>query len=98
MSQPPKKNAFVIHAFKQQPPKDTDMPVRSWKKLHEAITQIFNEDAGALSFEELYRTGYNMVLHKHGDTLYQNVEGLFRERSTALCEKAAPRLHTPVAS
>ena len=27
MSQPPKKNAFVIHAFKQQPPKDTDMPV-----------------------------------------------------------------------
>ena len=32
--------------------------VRSWKKLHEAITQIFNEDAGALSFEELYRTGY----------------------------------------
>mmetsp|Transcript_45047 Transcript_45047/g.107378 ORF Transcript_45047/g.107378 Transcript_45047/m.107378 type:complete len:745 (-) Transcript_45047:96-2330(-) len=88
MSQPPKKNAFVIHAFKQQPPKDTDMPVRSWKKLHEAITQIFNEDAGALSFEELYRTGYNMVLHKHGDLLYQNVEELFRERSVALCEKA----------
>ena len=31
---------------------------------------------------------YNMVLHKHGDTLYQNVEELFRERSVALCEKA----------
>ena len=41
---------------------------------------------------------YNMVLHKHGDTLYQNVEELFRERSVALCEKARhapPPLYHP---
>jgi hypothetical protein len=26
--QPTNKNAFVIHAFKQQPPKDPDLPKR----------------------------------------------------------------------
>ena len=62
---------------------------RSWEKLQDAIQQIFNENAGELSFEELYRTGYNMVLHKHGDMLYQNVETVLKERSGALCEKVA---------
>ena len=40
-----------------------------------------------MSFEELYRTGYNMVLHKHGDVLYNNVETVLKERSSTLCEK-----------
>ena len=62
---------------------------RSWEKLQDAIQQIFNENAGELSFEELYRTGYNMVLHKHGDMLYQNVETVLKERSGTLCEKVA---------
>jgi hypothetical protein len=122
--QPANKNAFVIHAFKNQPPKDPDLPrrcvlptnarsgrrrrllksaqstasravccngrgtlCRSWEKLQDAIQQIFNEDAGKLSFEELYRTGYNMVLHKHGDLLYNNVELALKERSCTLCER-----------
>jgi len=84
---PPKKKPFVIHAFKQQPPKDPDMPERSWDMLKSAILQIFTENAGDLSFEELYRTGYNMVLHKFGEMLYSNVEKLLRERSTLLCER-----------
>jgi len=90
--QPANKSAFVIHAFKQQPPKDPDLPRRSWDKLEDAIQQIFNENAGDLSFEELYRTGYNMVLHKHGDVLYNNVETVLKERSSLLCEKVA--VHT----
>jgi hypothetical protein len=60
---------------------------RSWEKLEDAIQQIFNENAGDLSFEELYRTGYNMVLHKHGDMLYTNVERVLKERSCLLCDK-----------
>jgi cullin 3 len=47
--------------------------------------QIFNKNAGHLSFEELYRTGYNMVLHKHGETLYSNVENLLKQRSEEIC-------------
>jgi len=60
--------------------------------LEDAIKQIFNENAGDLSFEELYRTGYNMVLHKHGDLLYNNVETVLKERSSVLCEMVA--VHT----
>uniref|UniRef100_A0A7S0ECD9 Cullin family profile domain-containing protein n=1 Tax=Hanusia phi TaxID=3032 RepID=A0A7S0ECD9_9CRYP len=82
-----KKSAFVIHAFKTQPPKDANMPKRSWEKLEAAIIQIFNENAGELSFEELYRTGYNMVLHKHGDMLYNNVDATLKKRSIELCER-----------
>mmetsp|Transcript_9527 Transcript_9527/g.18629 ORF Transcript_9527/g.18629 Transcript_9527/m.18629 type:complete len:744 (+) Transcript_9527:126-2357(+) len=89
MSQGPRKGAFVIHAFKSAPPKDSDMPHKHWGKLRDAIMQIFNENAGELSFEELYRTGYNMVLHKFGDFLYSNVENLLTERSKELCEVVA---------
>ena len=60
---------------------------RSWEKLADAIQQIFDENAGDLSFEELYRTGYNMVLHKFGDVLYNNVEAVLKDRSCLLCEK-----------
>ena len=59
----------------------------SWEKLEGAIIQIFNENAGELSFEELYRTGYNMVLHKHGDMLYNNVDATLKRRSMELCER-----------
>ena len=62
-------------------------PIRSWDKLEDAIQHIFHENAGELSFEELYRTGYNMVLHKYGDLLYKNVETILKDRSCMLCEK-----------
>uniref|UniRef100_A0A7S0Z679 Cullin family profile domain-containing protein n=1 Tax=Hemiselmis tepida TaxID=464990 RepID=A0A7S0Z679_9CRYP len=89
MSQPPGKKGplVMIHAFKPPLEKDKDMVTRSWDKLKSAILKIFNEEAGELSFEELYRTGYNMVLHKHGDRLYQHVEDLLKERSQELCAK-----------
>lgn len=58
---------------------------RNWDMLSNAIEQIFSENAGHLSFEELYRTGYNMVLHKHGDALYSNIEELLKSRSEKIC-------------
>mmetsp|Transcript_51346 Transcript_51346/g.125176 ORF Transcript_51346/g.125176 Transcript_51346/m.125176 type:complete len:748 (+) Transcript_51346:224-2467(+) len=85
MSMPPKQGKIVIHALKQTPDKDPKMVERSWDKLSGAINQIFNENAGHLSFEELYRTGYNMVLHKHGDALYNSVEELLKKRSEEIC-------------
>ena len=38
-----------------------------------AIGEIHNKNASSLSFEELYRNAYNLVLHKHGDLLYAGV-------------------------
>jgi cullin 3 len=56
---------------RRPPPKNqTD---KTWKILEDAIREIHNQNASGLSFEELYRNAYNMVLHKHGDRLYAGV-------------------------
>lgn len=35
---------------------------------------IYAQQSSQLSYEELYRTAYQMVLHKHGEMLYDNVK------------------------
>ncbi|KAK6519855.1 Cullin-3 [Arthrobotrys conoides] len=52
----------------------------SWALLSEALQQIYERDASNLSFEELYRTAYKMVLKKHGDPLYNSVNELVKTR------------------
>ena len=52
---------------------DPNFGDNAWKLLKKAILEIFNQNASGLSFEELYRTAYNMVLHKFGDKLYQGL-------------------------
>ena len=46
---------------------------KTWQTLHNAIHQIHKQNASGLSFEELYRNAYNMVLHKFGDKLYNGL-------------------------
>eukprot|EP00002_Diphylleia_rotans_P010880 TRINITY_DN2153_c0_g1_i1.p1 TRINITY_DN2153_c0_g1~~TRINITY_DN2153_c0_g1_i1.p1 ORF type:complete len:735 (+),score=155.04 TRINITY_DN2153_c0_g1_i1:83-2287(+) len=43
----------------------------SWELLQVAIRRIFTRNSSELSFEELYRNGYNMVIHKQGERLYK---------------------------
>lgn len=45
-----------------------------WNTIKEAINKIYQKQASSLSYEELYRTAYNLVLHKHGDLLYNGVK------------------------
>ncbi|PKY45991.1 Cullin-domain-containing protein [Rhizophagus irregularis] len=45
----------------------------NWDRLAQAIREIHKKNASILSFEELYRNAYNMVLHKNGDKLYNGV-------------------------
>ncbi|KAH3686489.1 hypothetical protein WICPIJ_002528 [Wickerhamomyces pijperi] len=47
-----------------------------WSTLSQSILQILNQNAGSLSFEELYRKGYNIVLKKHGGILYESIGGV----------------------
>jgi cullin 3 len=47
---------------------------KTWKLLKGAIHEIHKQNASGLSFEELYRNAYNMVLHKHGDILYNGLK------------------------
>ncbi|PVU98881.1 hypothetical protein BB559_001201 [Furculomyces boomerangus] len=39
--------------------------------LESAIEDIYNQNASSLSFEELYRSSYNLVLSKKGEVLYE---------------------------
>jgi len=59
-----------------------------WASLSGAIDEIHNKNASSLSFEELYRNAYNLVLHKHGELLYNgvklSVENHLQETATAI--------------
>ena len=45
-----------------------------WETIKDAIFKIYNKQASSLSYEELYRTAYSLVLHKHGQMLYDSVK------------------------
>ena len=42
-----------------------------WTMLRNAIVEIQKKNNSGLSFEELYRNAYTMVLHKFGEKLYK---------------------------
>ncbi|KAF4594550.1 SCF ubiquitin ligase subunit CulC [Ophiocordyceps camponoti-floridani] len=45
-----------------------------WHMLEEALRDIHNKTCGRLSFEELYRAAYKIVLTKKGAVLYERVK------------------------
>lgn len=51
-----------------------DQALKSWEVIRDAIQKIYAQKASQLSYEELYRMAYNLVLHKHGEMLYDNVK------------------------
>uniref|UniRef100_A0A914UJM3 Cullin N-terminal domain-containing protein n=1 Tax=Plectus sambesii TaxID=2011161 RepID=A0A914UJM3_9BILA len=50
-----------------------------WDLLKKAIQEIQRKNNSGLSFEELYRNAYTMVLHKHGDKLYSGLREVVTE-------------------
>ncbi|XP_072034382.1 cullin-3-like isoform X1 [Amphiura filiformis] len=69
--------------------KDTKMRIRAfpttmddkyveniWALLKNAIQEIQRKNNSGLSFEELYRNAYTMVLHKHGERLYTGLRNV----------------------
>mmetsp|Transcript_5420 Transcript_5420/g.8881 ORF Transcript_5420/g.8881 Transcript_5420/m.8881 type:complete len:758 (+) Transcript_5420:147-2420(+) len=67
------KKKFNIKPFRQHVPMDISAAGNTWEALANAIDEIYNRNASQLSFEELYRNAYNLVLHKHGTLLYDGV-------------------------
>lgn len=45
-----------------------------WTLLKNAIQEIQKKNNSGLSFEELYRNAYTMVLHKYGERLYTGLK------------------------
>ncbi|KAM9928778.1 hypothetical protein OXX59_001609 [Metschnikowia pulcherrima] len=48
----------------------------SWDVLANAIRHIQNKNVSSLSYEQLYRIAYTLVLQKHGPRLYDDVASL----------------------
>ncbi|KAG9147355.1 hypothetical protein Leryth_021426 [Lithospermum erythrorhizon] len=68
-----KKRNFQIEAFKHKVVVDPKYADKTWKIIEHAIHEIYSHNASGLSFEELYRNAYNMVLHKFGEKLYSGL-------------------------
>ena len=63
-----------------------DMALQYWNTIKDAIQKIYAQQASTLSYVELYRTAYNLVLHKHGETLYDNVRKTTDEMLTPIAQ------------
>ncbi|KAH7162881.1 Cullin [Dactylonectria estremocensis] len=64
-----------------------------WNMLKEALRDIHNKNCSRLSFEELYRAAYKIVLKKKGEVLYDRVKE-FEEQWFA--EHVIPKIATLV--
>lgn len=68
-----KKKSFKIEPFKHPLKMDPLYGEKTWAVLESAIHEINNHNASGLSFEELYRNAYNMVINKFGERLYKGL-------------------------
>ncbi|EFA79173.1 cullin C [Heterostelium album PN500] len=71
-----KPTKFLVKYSSYPHNNDPNTTTTAWKLLEEAIKTIHLKNASSLSFEELYRNAYNMVLHKNGEMLYNNLKNL----------------------
>eukprot|EP01119_Soliformovum_irregulare_P018177 TRINITY_DN5521_c0_g1_i1.p1 TRINITY_DN5521_c0_g1~~TRINITY_DN5521_c0_g1_i1.p1 ORF type:complete len:734 (+),score=232.83 TRINITY_DN5521_c0_g1_i1:107-2308(+) len=74
-----KKPKITIKPFRHHVQMDPDYATKTWKLLKGAIHEIHKQNASGLSFEELYRNAYNMVLHKYGENLYDGLKQVVLE-------------------
>jgi cullin 3 len=81
------KSKIKIKPFYPRMTMDPEYANNTWKLLQNAILEIYNKNASGLSFEELYRNSYNMVLHKHGDKLYDGLKQTVHDRLVEVCQK-----------
>ena len=61
--------------------------LRSWDLIRAAISQIYLRNANSLSFEELYRAAYTLVLNKHGMRLYAGIQDLVASHLSSSASK-----------
>ncbi|KAG7396590.1 Cullin-3 [Phytophthora boehmeriae] len=80
---------LVIKPYRQNMGMDQARAQEIWTSLRTAIYEIFSHNASLLSFEELYRNSYNLVLHKHGDLLYSGVVGVITEHLQQVAQQVA---------
>lgn len=68
-------NSYSLYYSLQQSV-DSNFVDGIWTMLKTALNEILNKNNSGLSFEELYRNAYTMVLHKRGDKLYEGLQSV----------------------
>ena len=69
----------------------------SWASLASSLEEIHTRNASKLSFEQLYRNAYRLVLKKKGDALYQKVKTFERDWLTVhILPKVVEKVSIPV--
>ncbi|RHZ42273.1 hypothetical protein DYB26_000762, partial [Aphanomyces astaci] len=81
------RKKFVVKPFRNNIGMDVNKAKETWQSLRSAIGEIHGHNASLLSFEELYRNSYNMVLHKHGDMLYSGVVECITEHLVQMADR-----------
>ncbi|KAK9448320.1 Cullin [Limtongia smithiae] len=84
--------------IKMRPPRNRDSSDvsfdDSWNVLSTAMQEMYRKNASKLSYEELYRTAYTLVLKKYAERLYNAFKAFVAQH---LCEMVATELK-PLAS
>ncbi|KAG7671586.1 hypothetical protein KSW81_003717 [Nannochloris sp. 'desiccata'] len=80
---------FKIEPFKHPLKLDPDYAEKTWKFLENAINEINNRNSSGLSFEELHRNAYNMVVNKHGEMLYTGLLRTSKDHLNAVAARVA---------
>jgi cullin 3 len=72
---------------KPKPKKEMSTEAKSQLEIiRDAIDKIFQMKYSNLSFEELYRTGYNLVINQNGDALYETVKSAVAANLTSMIQ------------
>ncbi|CAL8081710.1 unnamed protein product [Calicophoron daubneyi] len=64
-----------------------------WEQLKNAIIEIQKKNNSGLSFEELYRNAYTLVLQKHGERLYAGTKALVCEHMIRIRDSIVENLN-----
>jgi len=78
---------LVLKPWKAAAALDQQQGVALWLHLRAAIERIHRREVGELSFEELYRHSYHLVLHKHGELLYNGVVETVRHHLSKMADE-----------
>uniref|UniRef100_A0A8R1I7W6 CULLIN_2 domain-containing protein n=1 Tax=Caenorhabditis japonica TaxID=281687 RepID=A0A8R1I7W6_CAEJA len=75
-------------------PIDEQYVLQTWELLKRAIEEIQRKNNSGLSFEELYRNAYTMVLHKHGERLYNGLKEVIQDHMAVVRVRIVGAIHT----
>ncbi|KAF1752597.1 hypothetical protein GCK72_019152 [Caenorhabditis remanei] len=73
---------------------DEQYVTQTWDLLKRAIQEIQRKNNSGLSFEELYRNAYTMVLHKHGERLYNGLKEVIQDHMASVRERIINSLNS----